>query len=353
MNVTGIVTEVRAALDEAALRAYLEPRLPGLGELEVRQFEGGQSNPTYLLESGDRRWVLRKKPAGQLLPSAHMVEREYQVIAALQGSGVPVPAVPVFCEDASVIGTPFFVMDYVHGRVVADPALREGFAPEQRRAAYRSAISTLAKLHRFDWANNGLATFGKPDAYVERQLARWSKQYAASKSREMAAMDFLLDWLPRNIGVVTSTAPASGIVHGDFRLGNMILAPTSPDVIALLDWELSTIGDPLTDLAYFVYPYYVPAGDTGLRGIAGIDLAAMGIPAADELVAQYAEERGITAPTPEQMRFYVVFGLFRLAAILVGIEARASQGNASSENAKEVAAQAGTFAEVARRVVEG
>ena len=353
MSVTGSVTEVRARFDEEALAKYLDGKLPVPGALRIRQFEGGQSNPTYLVESGAERWVLRKKPEGNLLPSAHMVEREYQVLNALQGSGVPVPAVPVFCEDPGIIGTPFFVMEYVHGRVIADPSLRDGFAPEERHAVYDSAIDTLAKLHRFDWAGHGLTTFGKPDNYVERQLARWSKQYAASKSRDLPAMDFLTTWLPANIGVVTRTQPGAGIAHGDYRLGNMILHPTEPRVIALLDWELSTIGDPLTDLGYFLYPYYMSSNEAGLRGMAGLELDALGIPPMDTLVAHYAELRGIPTPTAEEMRFYVAFAIFRLAAILVGIEARVRQGNASSDNAKTVAAQAETFAEAGRRVAEG
>ena len=352
-TVTGTVTDVRARFDEAALAAYLQEKLPGSGALRIRQFEGGQSNPTYLVETGDERWVLRKKPEGNLLPSAHMVEREYQVLNALQGSGVPVPAVPVFCEDASIIGTPFFVMEYVHGRVIADPSLRDGFTPAERRATYESAIDTLAKLHRFDWAGHGLTSFGKPDNYVERQLARWSKQYAASKARDLPAMDFLTTWLPANIGVVTSKTPGAGIAHGDYRLGNMILHPTEPRVTALLDWELSTIGDPLTDLGYFMYPYYVSSNEAGLRGMAGLDLDALGIPPQRAVVEHYAALRGISTPTEEEMRFYVAFAIFRLAAILVGIEARVRQGNASSDSAKTVAAQAETFAEVGRRVAEG
>ena len=353
IDVTGSVTDVRARFDEAALTAYLKDKLPGSGALRIRQFEGGQSNPTYLVETGAKRWVLRKKPAGDLLPSAHMVEREYQVLNALQGSGVPVPAVPVFCEDPSIVGTPFFVMEYVHGRVIADPSLRDGFTPRERAATYASAIDTLAKLHRFDWAGHGLATFGKPDNYVERQLARWSKQYAASKSRDLPAMEFLIEWLPANIGVVTKTRPGAGIAHGDYRLGNLILHPTEPRVIALLDWELSTIGDPLTDLAYFMYPYYMSSNEAGLRGMAGLDLDTLGIPPQRAVVEQYASLRDITAPTEEEMRFYVAFSIFRLAAILVGIDSRVRQGNASSDSAKTVAAQAETFANVGRRVAEG
>ena len=352
-DVTGSVTEVRARFDEAALTAYLKDKLPGSGSLQIRQFEGGQSNPTYLVESGDKRWVLRKKPSGDLLPSAHMVEREFQVLNALQGSGVPVPAVPVFCEDPTIIGTPFFVMEYVHGRVIADPSLRDGFTPDERRPTYDSPIDTLAKLHRSDWAGPGLPTFGKPDNYVERQLSRWSKQYAASKARDFPAMDFLTTWLPANIGVVTKTKPGAGIAHGDYRLGNMILHPTEPRVIALLDWELSTIGDPLTDLAYFMYPYYMSSNEAGLRGMAGLDLDALGIPPERAVVEKYASLRGVAAPSEEEMRFYVAFSIFRLAAILVGIDSRVRQGNASSDSAKTVAAQAETFAEMGRRVAEG
>lgn len=347
-DVTGVVTGVRDAhrFDEAALARWLAGKLPGAGEgLVVRQFEGGQSNPTYLLETAGRRWVLRKKPSGVLLPSAHMVEREARVLSALAGSAAPVPEVPLFCEDASVIGTPFYVMSYVHGRIVRDPSLPE-MSEGERRAVYEDATRTLAALHDVDYAARGLADYGKPSAYVVRQIERWTKQYRASTNRAIAAMDWLIAWLPAH---VPPELPAT-IVHGDFRLENGVLHPTEPRLVAVLDWELSTLGDPLTDLAYFCMTYHLDAGGKGMPGLAGRSVP--GIPTEAETVATYCRLRGIAAPAPEVFAFYLAFSLFRLAAILSGVDARARQGNASSANAHEIARQTDTFAAVAQRIAE-
>ncbi|APR77417.1 Putative aminoglycoside phosphotransferase [Minicystis rosea] len=349
-NITGVVTEVRAAhrFDEGALQRWLAGKLPGADVgIRVHQFEGGQSNPTFLLETSAGRWVLRKKPGGPLLASAHMVEREQRVLTALAGSGVPVPEVPLFTEDASIIGTPFYVMSYVHGRIARDPSL-PGLSPTNRRATYFAAVEALATLHDVDWAARGLSDFGKPGAYVSRQLARWSKQYASSKSRDLPAMEWLVDWLPRRIPAESKTT----ITHGDYRLDNLVLHPTEPKILAVLDWELSTLGEPLTDLAYFCIQHHLGQGERGLRGLIGHDRDALGIPSQRELVEAYAAQRGIGIPSEETMTFYLVFGLFRLAAIVVGIEARVRQGNASSDRAHDIAAQAETFAETARRLAE-
>ena len=349
--VTGVVTSVRDAhrFDEEALARWLTGRLEGAErELRVRQFEGGQSNPTYLIETDAGRWVLRKKPSGALLASAHMIEREQRILTALRGSRVPVPEVPLFCEDASIIGTPFFVMAYVHGRIIRDPSL-PGATADERAAIYREAIETMAALHDVDWASRGLADYGKPTAYLARQTERWSRQYRDSRDRERPAMDWLMDWLPRHAPEQKQVA----IVHGDFRLDNLILHPTDARVLAVLDWELSTLGDPLTDLAYFCIPYHLGREEKGLRGLRGHDLAALGIPSQTEVVASYCKLRGIEPPAPATFAFYLAFSLFRIAAIVAGIDARLRQGNASSANASDVAAQTDTFANTARRLAEG
>jgi aminoglycoside phosphotransferase (APT) family kinase protein len=350
-RVTGELTDVRAAhrFDEAALARWLSGRLEGaeMG-VRVRQFEGGHSNPTFLLETERGRWVLRKKPGGPLLASAHMVEREQRILRALAGSGVPVPDVPLFCDDESVIGTPFFVMAYVDGRVARDPSLPDA-TPAERTAIYLSAVETLATLHAVDWRSRGLSDYGKPSAYLERQIGRWSKQYRDSKGREIPAMDWLMRYLPEH-------RPEEGpvtIAHGDYRLDNLILHPTEPRVVSVLDWELSTRGDPLTDLAYFCVPHHIPHGDKGLRGLVGYDLDALGIPSQEAIVQAYCDRRGIAAPSPHAFAFYLAFGMFRLAAILAGVDARLRQGNASSEHARDVAAQTELFAETAKKIAEG
>ncbi|MBN9167774.1 MAG: hypothetical protein BGO98_32520 [Myxococcales bacterium 68-20] len=350
-RVTGEVTDVRAAhrFDEDELARWLEGRLEGAERgLSVRQFEGGQSNPTFLLETDRGRWVLRKKPGGPLLASAHMVEREQRILRALAGTGVPVPEVPLFCDDESVIGTPFFVMAYVDGRISRDPSLPWASRSE-RTEVYLSAVETLAKVHDVDWASRGLADYGKPSAYLERQIGRWSKQYRDSKGREIPAMDWLMGFLPEHRpeeGAVT-------IAHGDYRLDNLILHPTEPRVVAVLDWELSTLGDPLTDLAYFCVPHHMPRSDQGLRGLVGYDLDALGIPSQETIVETYCSRRGIAPPSPRVFAFYLSFSMFRLAAILTGIDARLRQGNASSESAQSFASQTELFAETAKRIAEG
>ena len=345
---TGMVRDMRTAqkLDVAALATYLTGRVDGIdGSLRVLQFDGGQSNPTYLLQTDHGRWVLRKKPTGTLLPTAHLIEREYQITTALATTAVPVPRAALLCEDASILGTAFFVMDYVHGRILRDPALPT-MSPGDRRAAYQSMITTLAALHDVDFVARGLEQYGKPQGYVERQIARWSKQYQASKARELPAMDWLLDWLPRNVPVQTQV----GIVHGDFRIDNMVFHPTEPRVIAVLDWELSTIGDPLTDVAYHCLAFHLRREQRGVPGLIGHDLVALGIPSEREIVGWYCAARGL-AEIPN-WSFCVAFALFRLAAIAEGVYARMRQGNANTDAAATVAHESAAFAAAAQRVAQ-
>lgn len=332
---------VRAAhrFDEARLAAYLAARLPGLGgPLAVRQFKAGQSNPTFLLATAERRLVLRKKPPGVLLPSAHMVEREYRVIAALKDSAVPVPDALLLCEDADIIGTPFYVMAHVEGRVVQDPDL-PGLDADERAAVWESMNQTLADLHGVDWRAVGLEDFGKPGNYVARQIARWSRQYEASKTEEIAAMDRLMAWLPDHLPDGDETA----IAHGDYRMGNLILHPREPRVVAVLDWELSTLGHPLSDLAYNCLPYHLPAARKNLRGLEGLDLAALGIPSEAAYLDDYCRRTG--RARIEHWPFYIAFALFRLAAICQGVYDRALKGNASAPNALDYGTLARHFAE--------
>lgn len=261
------LVEVRAAhrVDEARLGAYLVDHLAGFTlPFEILQFEGGQSNPTYRLQdAAGNRYVLRKKPPGKLLPSAHQVEREYRAITTLDGTEVPVPKARVLCEDADIIGTAFYVMDYVDGRVFTDPAL-PGLEREERAAVYDDMNRVLAALHQIDWEAQGLSDFGKAGDYIRRQVARWSKQYEASKTHDIPEMDRLMEWLVAHVPADDSIA----IAHGDFRLGNLIFAPDQPRVVAVLDWELATLGHPLADLAYNAMAYHLPAGDENFPGVA-------------------------------------------------------------------------------------
>lgn len=335
--------------DEAALAAYLRDRLEGAADgLTVRQFQGGQSNPTFLLTvGGGHRYVLRKKPPGTLLPKAHQVEREYRIMDALRDTPVPVPRMRLLCEDPAIIGTAFYVMDYVDGRIIADPAA-PGLTPEERRQSREAMIDTLAALHAVDWRALGLENFGRPANYVARQVDRWSRQYAASRTgTESPAMDRLMAWLPRHIPPHDETA----IAHGDFRPGNLMLHPQRPEVVAVLDWELSTLGHPLADLAYFCLPYHLPAGIYGVRGLQGLDLEALGIPSEEDILATYCARTG--RPSIPHWSFFLAFSLFRLAAILQGVAARAAQGNASSADAAEVGGRAGLLADVGRAIAEG
>ena len=319
------LTSVRDAhrFDETKLAEYLTEHLPDFtGPLTVRQFEGGQSNPTFLLQTPAQSYVLRKKPPGELLPSAHMVEREYRVIKALQGSAVPVPKAYLLCEDNSIIGTSFFVMSYVTSRLLRDPTL-PGFDPAQRQALYRAMIQTLAALHSVDITAVGLSDYGKHGGYVGRQIKRWSQQYQASQTQHITSMEQLMAWLPKHI----PTDDVTCLVHGDFRLDNMLFDPRPPQVLAVIDWELSTLGHPLSDLAYTCMNYHLNMPDGYIGAVAGQG----GIPTEAELVAQYCHYSGRDA-IPD-WNFYLGFSLFRYAAIVQGVHYRGLQGNASSQRA--------------------
>ncbi|MCA9627391.1 MAG: phosphotransferase family protein [Myxococcales bacterium] len=336
--------------DEASLERYLraELELP-TGPLEVQQFKGGQSNPTFLLKVGEgaacRRLVLRKKPPGDLLPSAHAVERECRVLRALQDSQVPVPPVRASCEDPSIIGTAFYVMDHVEGRIFRAPLMPQASGPEERAAIASATIQTLGKLHQIDPASVGLGDFGKSGNYMERQVARWGKQYAASKTQDLEDMNFLIEWLPAHIPAGDETR----IAHGDFRLENLIIHPTEPRVIAVLDWELATLGHPLADLGYHCMLYHLPAGDFTGSGYVGADIESLGIPSRDAYVEEYARITGRDA-VPD-LDYFVAFGLFRLAAILQGVYKRGLDGNASSETALRFGPMVQILAGIARSLV--
>jgi aminoglycoside phosphotransferase (APT) family kinase protein len=304
--------------DEAALARYLRAHIPEFrGEFVIRQFQGGFSNPTFHLQTADRAFVMRKKPPGQLLPSAHAVDREYKVMKALQDSDVPVPRVHLLCADESIVGTLFYVMDYVDGRVYTDRLL-PGCTPAERTAMYDATNDVLAKLHSVDYRAVGLEDFGKPTGYVERQVARWSRQYVASASEDMPAMNGLMKWLPANLPAQDEAA----IAHGDYRIGNLLFHPTQPRVVAVLDWELSTIGHPLGDLAYCCTPYHL--ADASGRGISQSDIDTLGIPSEAEFLEAY--RRRTNRRDIPNWTFFMVFSLFRSAAILAGVYRRSVDG---------------------------
>ena len=324
-SVTLVAPRENARFDEDRLAAYLATALPGFhGPMTVRQFQGGQSNPTFLLSTPGRDYVLRRKPPGALLPSAHAVDREYGVQSALSGSAVPVPRMCVLCPDPAVLGTMFYVMDHVPGRVFADRSL-PGVSPADRAAMYDDMGRVMAALHQVDWRAAGLATFGRPEAYVARQVDRWSRQYVASGLDDVPEMAKLMAWLPAHMPPGEETS----LVHGDFRLGNLIFHPTEPRVVAVLDWELSTLGHPLADLAYNCIPWRLPVTTEGLLGA-----DAPGIPAETDYVAAYCARTG-RAGVPD-LDFFVVFSLFRWAAIAAGVYRRALDGNAADARALEV-----------------
>jgi aminoglycoside phosphotransferase (APT) family kinase protein len=333
-----------ADFDRDRLAGYLAGRLPGLGgAMEVLPIGGGQSNPTYRLRFAKRDLILRKQPAGELLPSAHAVDREFRVQKALAGSGVPVPAMEHLCEDRAVIGTLFYVMEALDGRVLADPAL-PGFAPDQRAPIYDSMNDVLARLHQVDWRAIGLEGFGRPGSYFERQINRWTRQWYASKTREIPEIERLIAWLPANLPAGDETT----IVHGDYRMGNLMLHPTEPRVIALLDWELSTLGHPLADLAYNCVAYHAAVEDYG--GLLGLDLAALGIPGEADYVARYCARTG----RPDGITpFHLAFSMFRFAVIFEGIAARERAGIAASANAREVGKLSIVYARRACALIDG
>jgi aminoglycoside phosphotransferase (APT) family kinase protein len=329
--------------DQDKLAAFLKDQrlMAAVDDLNIQQFQGGQSNPTFLLTAGSKRYVLRKKPPGKLLPSAHMVEREYKVMKALEPLGYPVPAMHVLCEDDGVIGTAFYVMDFVKGRIYENPALLDdGVTPADRTAIYQSMIDTMAQLHAVDPAAVGLADFGRQGGYIERQISRWSKQFEASRTEAMPAMHELIAWLPDNIPGPDETT----VVHGDFRTGNLILDPKEPKVIAVLDWELATLGHPLSDLAYNCLGYHFPRENQQFNGMVGLDFAALGIPNEEQVVAMYCAATGRDGIA--DWNFYMAFNMFRISAICQGVYKRGLDGNASSENATDYGVKAQSAAKI-------
>src|SRR5262252_299670 len=333
--------------DVAALERYLSTRIEGFrGPLQVEQFRGGQSNPTFKIATPDRTYVLRRKPSGKLLPSAHAVDREYKVLTALAATDVPVARCYVLCTDESVIGAMFYVMDYVDGRVLWDPTL-PGMSSAERRAIYSEMNRVLAALHRVDYTAVGLADFGRSGNYFARQIDRWSRQYKASETDKIDAMDRLIEWLPAHIPAGERTS----IVHGDYRLDNMIFHPSEPRVLAVLAWELSTLGDPMADLAYHMMAWRLSPNE--FRGLRGSDFAAVGIPDEAEYLRTYIERTGESRrPSEEDWSFSMAYNMFRLAAILQGVMARALAGNASSERALQAGRQARPLAELGWKQVE-
>lgn len=318
--------------DEAALARYLRDQLPGFdGQIQVRQFQGGQSNPTFHLHTAAGEYVLRKKPPGKLLPRAHEVDREHRVMAALAATEVPVPRMRLMCHDESVIGTPFFVMDYVAGRIFADPGLR-ACTPAERAAIYQDLARVLAALHRVDWRAVGLDGFGRPEGYLPRQVALWTRQWQAARVEDMPAMDMLAQWLPQHLP--PDDEPAC-IAHGDYRMGNVLIHPTEPRIVAVLDWELATIGHPLADLGYTCLTYYLPADFSGTRGVAGEDLTGTGIPDLHAFVASYCRHVGRELPESLDvfLNVFIVFSMFRLASIVAGVYRRGLDGNAADARA--------------------
>lgn len=296
------------------------------GPLSISQFSGGQSNPTFHIHGPGGEFVLRKKPPGKLLPGAHAVDREYRVLNALQDSGVPVPRMLHWCEDESVIGTPFYIMEYLHGRILRNPLL-PGMEPAERGAVYDAMNEVMSRLHNLDFKGIGLEGFGKPDNYIGRQVALWSRQYEASKTGDVPAMEQLMQWLPQNIPEDQSNS----VVHGDFRLENLMFDAHEPKVIAVLDWELSTIGHPLSDLSFNCMTYYLPSSSEIAPGFVGSDLGVLGIPAEKVYVSSYCDRTG--RDQIDCWKFFMAFSLFRTAAIQQGVYARALKGNASSETA--------------------
>ena len=335
-------------LNLPALHAWLRPHCPGLGaldELAAQRLPAGQSNPTWMLRCGHDAWVLRAKPApvAELLPSAHAIEREVKVLRALADTPVAVPQVVALCEDESVLGVAFYVMAYVDGEIVRDVAMPHK-TPAQRQAMHLSAVQTLAQLHRVDWQAKGLADFGRAGGYFERLIGRWTKQYRATQTEALPAMEQLIAWLPQHIPEAARRDEDTCLVHGDYRLENLMFTPGGSTVAAVLDWELSTLGHPLSDLAYHALAWHNPQGV--LRGMAGLGLAALGIPSETEMMAAYcmAAGRGDLAQIEADWPFYLAFNCFRLAAIFQGIAQRVSQGVASHPQAMETARMAGPTA---------
>ena len=337
------------AFDVAALEAFLSEKLPGFaGPLHVEQFKGGQSNPTYKLLTPACSYVMRTKPgpAAKLLPSAHAVDREFKVMRALSGTDVPVAQMHVLCEDERVIGRAFYVMEFMDGRVLWDQSL-PGMSQRERAAIYDEMNRVIAALHQVDVQAVGLADFGKPGNYFERQIGRWSKQYQASETEPIEDMNRLIEWLPKNLPDSALDNSQVSVVHGDFRLDNVVFHSTEPRVIAVLDWELSTLGHPLADFSYHCMAWHIPPGT--FRGIGGLDHAGLGIPTEQEYVRRYCERTRRHDPKAlaEDWSFYLAYNLFRLASITQGIAKRVVDGTASSAQARATGASTRPLAEMA------
>ena len=322
----------RLRFDQKKLEAYMEENVPTFrGPLKVKQFKGGQSNPTYELSAPSGKYVLRRKPPGELLPSAHAVDREYRVMTALHQTGFPVPKTYALSMDPDIVGTPFFIMDKVEGRIFWEGVLPE-LQPKERTEIYDAMNETIARLHQTDYKAIGLEDFGKEGNYFARQISRWSKQYIASETETIPEMHKLIAWLPENIPAGDETS----IVHGDYRLDNMILHPSKPEVLAVLDWELSTLGHPLGDFSYHLMQWYLPAdAATSSSSLADVNLQKMGIPTADQYIAAYCAHTG--RERIENLDFYFAYNFFRLAGILQGIVGRVRDGTAASEHAAQSA----------------
>jgi aminoglycoside phosphotransferase (APT) family kinase protein len=338
--------ELRHPFDADRLWEWLRPQVSDATRaVPIAQFDSGQSNPTYLIDAGTRKLVLRRKPPGTLLPSAHAVEREFRIMRALAGTNVPVPQCLALCEDPSVIGSAFYVMEYVEGRILRDPAL-PSLDRAERGPIYAEMNRVFAELHALDPNAAGLGDYGRSGGYIERQVQRWSKQYRASQTEDIAAMDRLIEWLPQHIPPGDETR----IVHGDFRLDNVIFDPHQPRIRAVLDWELSTLGHPLADFAYHCLVWYRKP-DTQ-QGLLGLDLEALGLPSVTDYLAAYCRRLGRDVLPHHEWEYYLVFNMFRLVGILQGVAARALQGNASSTQAAIHGSGARPLAEEAWRRVE-
>ncbi len=340
--------------DPNALQAYLEAHLPGFaGPLSLERFQGGQSNPTYKLVTPARSYVMRCKPgpAAKLLPSAHAIEREFRVMSALRGSGVPVPQMHLLCEDEVVIGRAFFVMEFMAGRILWDQSL-PGMTPAERGHIYDELNRVIAAMHCVDVHAVGLGDYGKPGNYFERQIGRWTKQYTASITTPIAAMDRLIEWLPANMPASARDDSQASIVHGDYRLDNVMFHPEEPRAIAVLDWELSTLGHPLADFSYHCMSWHI--APSVFRGIGGLDLASLGIPDEASYIRRYCERtnRSDVAAVQADWTFYLAYNLFRFVGILQGIAKRIEDGTASSAEAKHAAAGARPLADMAWQIVQ-
>jgi aminoglycoside phosphotransferase (APT) family kinase protein len=346
-NIGTMAVAEKQRFDLGILESYLQQHVEDFqGPLTVEQFKGGQSNPTFKLVTPRKNYVMRSKPGPQakLLPSAHAIEREYKVQSALADSDVPVSKMHCLCEDEDVIGRAFYIMDCVEGRVLWDQGL-SGFSNAERSAIYDEMNRVISALHRVDFQAVGLASYGKPGNYFARQIGRWSKQYLITETEPMESMNRLIEWLPSHIPEGDQTT----IVHGDYRLDNMIFDAHQPKVRAVLDWELSTLGHPMADFSYHCMSYHIPPG--AFRGIAGLDLAALGIPSESDYIAQYSQRTGLKVPS-EHWDFYMAYNLFRLAAILQGIMKRVVDGTASNQQAKDSGSRAKHLADMGWAVAQ-